>query len=160
MNKQKIISVFIQELQREFDTLSKAALEAREAATSEESKPENEYDTRSLEASYLAGAQAKRAAEIKDLIQKFKIIKPIEYTKDQPIGPTALVHVEIDASEKRLFFMIPIEGGQPVQVDNQEVTILSLQSPLGLELSKQKVGHSFVFKVKNNEREYEILKVE
>lgn len=159
MNKNSIIKVFINELEREFQTIAKSAMDAREEATSEETKPENEYDTRGLEASYLAGAQAKRANEIKDQIQKMRLLNPKDYTNGQPVGPTALVEAEIDGSEKRNFFMIPFEGGKPIEVDGQTVIVLSLNSPLGQELNNQKVGHAFSLKVKDNEREYEILSI-
>ena len=66
MKKQELISAFITQLERDLVTMKEAARNTLQAATHEESKAENEYDTRGLEASYLAGAQSKRAAEIED----------------------------------------------------------------------------------------------
>ncbi len=63
--------------------LKEAALATYEAATHEESKPENEYDTRGLEASYLAGAQAKRTAEIEELLI---ILKHLDVKKIHSAG--------------------------------------------------------------------------
>ena len=42
-----------------------------DAATNTESKPENKYDTRALEASYLAGAQQERLNEMKGMRRVF-----------------------------------------------------------------------------------------
>ena len=42
---------------------------ARDEATASESRPENQYDTRALEASYLAAGQGQRLAELKALRQ-------------------------------------------------------------------------------------------
>ncbi|MEZ4872724.1 MAG: hypothetical protein R2827_10915 [Bdellovibrionales bacterium] len=51
IEKSRIIQNIVEELKREFHTLAENAMEAREAAISEESKAENKYDTRGLEAS-------------------------------------------------------------------------------------------------------------
>ena len=159
MDKKKIISEIIKELEREFKTLSKAAKEARDEATHEETQAENEYDTRGLEASYLAGAQAKRADEIKTLIQIFSKLEPQDYDGDTPIGSTALVRTEIDGEDARWFFLIPHQGGINVTVDGNEIYAVSLDSPVGKELKEQGVGHAFTIKTKDSEIEYEVMQV-
>lgn len=159
MDKTKIISAMIKELEREYETLAKAAKDARDEATHEETQAENEYDTRGLEASYLAGAQAKRADEIKTLIQIYSKLEPLNYDENTPIGSTALVQTEVDGSDKRLFFLIPHQGGSIVNVDGKKVYTISLDSPVGRELKEQNVGHSFAIKTKDSEIEYEVIKV-
>ena len=159
MDKKKIISAIIKELEREFDTLSKAAQAARDEATHEETQAENEYDTRGLEASYLAGAQAKRADEIRTLIQIFGKLEPVDYAKDAPIGSTALVKTEVDGEDVRWFFLIPHQGGINVKVDGKAIYAVSLDSPVGKELKEQTVGHAFAIKTKDSEIEYEVTEV-
>ena len=61
-DKQAIIDRLVEKLQSEAEALVRAAQAAHEAATHEESRAEDHHDTRGLEASYLAGAQAQRAA--------------------------------------------------------------------------------------------------
>ena len=41
---------------------------SRDEATNAESRPENKYDTRALEASYLAAGQGARLADLKQLV--------------------------------------------------------------------------------------------
>jgi len=156
-NKKEILSELMKELTREYENLHRAALEAREAAISEEAKPENEYDTRGLEASYLAGAQAHRANEIKSLLALVKTMAPRSYTGDEPIGTMSLVKVRIDDQDERLFFMVPFESGHELKVKGSSILCLSLDSPLGRELKGQKVGHEFSFKVKDFEKDYEVI---
>ena len=60
INKSSLVDHIKKQLTEDFEILKAAALATYEDATHEESKPENEYDTRGLEASYLAGAQGKR----------------------------------------------------------------------------------------------------
>src|SRR3954468_24380675 len=62
--KRAIVTTLIEKLDTELANMRRAAKDAREAATHEEAKPENDKDTRALEASYLAGAQAARVREL------------------------------------------------------------------------------------------------
>ena len=92
MNKQKLVDIFIEQLEHDLIALKEAARATYEAATHEESKPENEYDTRGLEASYLAGAQAKRAGEIDEVLSLFRHLEFKSFGPQTPIAATALVH--------------------------------------------------------------------
>ena len=60
MNKRDLLNLFANKIAEDLLVMTKAALAAHEAATHSESKAEDQYDTRGLEASYLAGAQSKR----------------------------------------------------------------------------------------------------
>src|SRR5581483_11142644 len=60
MDKRRLVETVQQHLAEELATLMQAAKAAHEAATHEESKAEDQHDTRGLEASYLAGSGAAR----------------------------------------------------------------------------------------------------
>ena len=62
MNKRAIIKKIIAKLTGELEVYFRAAQYARDEATHEQNKAENKYDTRGLEASYLARGQSKQAA--------------------------------------------------------------------------------------------------
>ncbi|NBU22139.1 hypothetical protein EBS43_12140, partial [bacterium] len=62
IQKSQILASIVQKLNHELQTIELSAQAALEAATHEESKAEDQHDTRGLEASYLARAQASRAA--------------------------------------------------------------------------------------------------
>ncbi|MGZ5278690.1 MAG: hypothetical protein ACXWC9_02035, partial [Pseudobdellovibrionaceae bacterium] len=96
MNKQVLIQKIVVHLEKELVALKEAAIATYEAATNEESKPENEYDTRGLEASYLAGAQAKRVGEIEELIFIYKDLHVRSFSPDESIASTALVEVSLN----------------------------------------------------------------
>ena len=68
-----------------------AAEDARQAATHEESKAENKYDTRGLEASYLAAGQARRAAEIRAALAAWQALQMRAYDDTQGIQLGALI---------------------------------------------------------------------
>lgn len=160
IDKSKIIKAILTELMDKMNVLVTAALEAKEAATSPESKAENKYDTRGLEASYLAGAQAKRAADLKIQISDFQQLKMKDFDVESAIESTALVLVEVDGKEEKLFFMVPPQtGGSTVTVDDNKIQSLSVSSPLGQLFVGKKAEDVVEFAVGEAIREYEILEV-
>src|SRR5438034_11355545 len=72
MNKRAIIRKITAKLVSELEIYFRAAQFSRAEATHESSKAENKYDTRGLEASYLARGQSKQAAEIEAAIAEFE----------------------------------------------------------------------------------------
>lgn len=75
MNKNAVIDQIIRFIQEEITHASEAAKDAFEYATDADAKSEGKYDTRSLEASYLAGGQAQKAREWKDAYDDYLQLK-------------------------------------------------------------------------------------
>lgn len=149
----------MEQLEQDKIALLEATKATLEAATHEESKPENEYDTRGLEASYLAGAQSKRVAEIEEAYAICKNVQVRKFTKEDPIGPTAFVGLDLEG-KKSFVFLMPKVGGMTVRHEGKVIQVISGHSPLGEALSGQKVGGVAVVEKGDLVREYEILSVE
>jgi len=156
MGKQTILKVLLQQLQATLEDVIHAAQIARDAATNEESRPENKYDTRALEASYLAGAQAKRSEELKSTIQRLSLINLPEFTDDDNVALTALVNVMIDGSTQKTFFLLPSGGGTKVHVDGREIHIITPDSLVGDALLGKSTGEDFELTINGREFSYEI----
>lgn len=159
MNKAKLITQIILQLEENLQTNISAALATYEAATGEESQAENEYDTRGLEASYLAGAQAKRVGEIEEQLHIYRHLKPRSFSKNDPIDSTALVHVEHNG-KKSYVFLMPMAGGIALSVDGHAVQVITPLSPLGEALVGLKVGDVAIVDTASTSKEYSILAVE
>ena len=160
MNKQKVIQGFIEQLQKELVGLKAAALATYEAATHEESKPENEYDTRALEASYLAGAQAKRAGEIDEVLSLFQHLPFKTFTSSSPVSATALLELETH-SKRTYILLMPKGGGVSLHAESGElVQIVTPNSLLGEALLGLKQGDDTEIEVSGRVREYKILSVQ
>ncbi len=159
MNKQKIIAGFIDQLQKELITLKAAALATLEAATHEESKPENEYDTRALEASYLAGAQAKRAGEIDEVLSLFQHLEFKNFDAQSPISATALLELEGQGKRSHVLLM-PIGGGVTLRENGTTVQIVTPHSLLGEALLGLRQGEETEIDVGDKVREYKIISVQ
>lgn len=156
MNKKELIAAFITRLEDDLEMMKAAARATYEAATHEESKAENEYDTRGLEASYLAGAQAKRAAEIDEALSLFRGLTFAEFTDDDPVSSTALVSLDLDGKKSLVLFM-PKGGGLSAQLAGESVQIVTPSSSLGEALLGLKVGDVAEFEVGARTRECEVL---
>lgn len=160
----KILLAQIQSrLEVELEALKSAAQAAEEAATHEESKPENEYDTRGLEASYLAGAQRERVTELEAALQRVKGMAVKDFSASTPIALTALVEVET-VEGRAHFFILGIGAGYALQMNGQRVTVITPQSPLGKALTGKEVGDVVTVRIagapkENDERDYEVLAI-
>jgi hypothetical protein len=110
-----------------------AAKAAAEAATHEEAKPENDKDTRALEASYLAGAQASRARELEVVMNAIKFMPLKKFGPTDTIDASALVEL----STKAIYFIAPHGGGMKATVNGVAVTVITPDAPLGRALIGQ-----------------------
>jgi hypothetical protein len=158
MDKQKIIRAIVEQLEKDLVSLKAAALATYDAATNEESKPENEYDTRGLEASYLAGAQAKRVADVEELIYIFKDLKIKNYQATEAISSTALVEVSLNGKTS-MVFIIPKGGGLLLQAEGHSIQTVTPSSPLGEALMGLTCGDTASVETGNKVRDYKILAV-
>lgn len=158
MNKKKLVETILSQLEADLVAAKDSARISREAATNEESRPENEYDTRALEASYLAGAQSKRVVEIEELISIFKFVRIKDFAPDEAISSTALVEVELEGKHFFLFIMSK-GGGINLKVDNVSVQIVTPTSPLGETLLSLHAGDTALVEIGDTEKEYKILSV-
>lgn len=136
MPKQELLSRIVIRLQSELDLLTRAALATHAEATDEENKAEDKYDTRGLEASYLAHGQSKAADEAALAVAQFQSLTLRDFAVSEPIGLGALVSLN-DGSR---YFIGPRAGGTEIEVKGGSVMVITPQSPLGRELVGRRQG--------------------
>ncbi|CAN5443150.1 hypothetical protein BH23VER1_BH23VER1_35010 [soil metagenome] len=139
MDKAKLIKKIVASLEGRWKKLAKAANEAREGATDSENKSESKYDTRGLEASYLAAGQAEQAAELADAIGAVQALPVRDFAADDPIALSALVAVKFPG-ETFHYLMVPAAGGVEVEIDGTVITTLAPQSPMAKALLGKREG--------------------
>jgi hypothetical protein len=137
--KSALLEKIRMELKAGFERLSKAALDAHSAATDPDSKAEGKYDTRSLEASYLAAGQARQVDELADAVRVFEALKLPDFAMDEPIGMGALVEADM-GGETSLLLLVPAAGGMVLKMDGQEITLLTPASTLYQNLLGRRAG--------------------
>ncbi len=138
-----------------------------DAATHEESKAENQYDTRGLEASYLAGAQSERLAELQGMRLILAAMPLRDFTQLDAIAIGAVIEMDCDGTRSRYFLLQLAAGyslqiaddGQPGRMSTTSITTITTQSPLGRALLGKSVGDFLEVAIAGRTKEYEILSV-
>lgn len=158
MDKKSLVEKIIEKLESERQGLAAAARSTYEAATHEESEAEDQYDTRGLEASYLAGAQAKRVAELEQFILMLRFLDVKTFGEGTPISSTALVELDHDG-KITWCFLLPSGGGMTIDFNGTPIQIVTPKSPLGEALITRKAGDVALVDTGKETREYEIVSV-
>lgn len=137
--KDRLLDAIRAELRARFDRLTRAAKDAHAAATDPGSKAESKYDTRSLEASYLAAGQARQLDDLARDVSLFDAVTLPDFAIDDPVDAGALVEAELHG-ESTWFLLAPAAGGLEIAHDGLEITLLTPESALYQKLLGLRVG--------------------
>ncbi|AHL75567.1 elongation factor GreAB [Stutzerimonas stutzeri] len=157
MDKTHLQTLIIDKLLTDLRIAKDALKASHEAATHAESKAENKYDTRGLEAAYLADGQRRRVAEIEAALASYRNLSVRDLT-GEPIRLGALVSLEL-ASGFRWVFLGPDAAGMSVKVDQAEVLVISPHSPLGRALLGCREGDEGELLVDGRPQQYGVLTI-
>jgi transcription elongation GreA/GreB family factor len=159
INKRAILNKIIARLAGELEIYFRAAQFSRAEATHESNKAENKYDTRGLEASYLARGQSKQLADLEAAIAEFEKLGVKKFSATDAIGVGALVELE-QGGGRDFYFLGPRAGGTEIEHDRKEILVITPQSPLGEQLVGKKSGDTFSLKLGRETRIARIVGVE
>jgi transcription elongation GreA/GreB family factor len=154
--KKEIIQELIKRARVELLGLEASAKSNRDFATDQEFKAESKYDTRALEASYLASAEAKRVEELKLEIQ---ILEEVDVDASKKLGEISIgALVELSHKDQvRSYFLIPTAGGTIIKIKDDAVLVVSVFSPIGDALMGLKAQDEFEVETPKETRNYKIL---
>lgn len=141
MNKAAIVARIIGQLDAELERAARAARDAQAGATDPQSKAENKYDTRGLEASYLAHGQSRQALETAQARQQLAGMELRDFTPGDAVDLGALVEVEGEG-ERSWYLLAPAAGGRETMLGGNEVVVVTPVSPMGNALMGKHVGDS------------------
>jgi transcription elongation GreA/GreB family factor len=159
MDKTRLYHLIIDKLTSDLAMITRAALEAHANATDKENIPENKYDTLSLEASYLAQGQSKRAVEIERALSRFQKLKLQAFSEDSEVSMGALVCLEDPSGARRFLLIGPDAGGLVVKVGGHPVTVITPQSPVGQNLLSKFRGDPVALQFGGISAEFEITEI-
>lgn len=157
LDKARIIEAIAAELGRQLLSLAEAVQSATDGATDEHARPENKYDTRALELSYLAAGQTERIEALRQVIAQVRFYQPPEGLT--AVAPGALVEVSGDRLPRWLF-IAPFAASMTVQIGGAPVQVLSAQAPLARALLGRQPGEQVRFGAGAAAREIEVLGVD
>jgi transcription elongation GreA/GreB family factor len=141
MPKRALLDAIIAQLEAELAALTQAALATHAEATDEENKAEDKYDTRGLEASYLAHGQSKAAEEAATAVAQFRALPLRDFTAADAVGLGALVTLETGGKRSR-YFIGPRAGGTEITHEGLTILVITPSSPLGRQLVGRRPGDS------------------
>lgn len=125
-------------------------------ATETELKAEGKYDTRSIEAGYLAGAQLKRVEQAE---QELALLEEIDLDhSSETICVGSLVEIQYEEILRK-YFISSTSGGTMLKLDGEVILVISAFSPLGAEAIGLSEGDEFEVGVGEKLRTYKIRKV-
>lgn len=158
MNKRAVIQKIVAKLTSELEGYFRAARAAHAEATHEQNKAENKYDTRGLEAAYLARGQSRQAKEAEAAIAAFEKLEARTFQKGEAIDLGAVVELE-NKDEPAVYFIGPKAGGTEVVHDGREILVITPQSPLGEQLLGKKQGDSLQLSLAGARDRYRVVSV-
>ncbi len=159
MNKPALLEAIVARLAAELDLLTRAALATYAEATDEQNKAENKYDTRSLEASYLARGQSKVVDEAAQALDNFRALAPRDFAPGEPVALGAHVTAADAAGQHSHYFVGPRAGGIEVEFEQQTVMVITPQSPLGRQLVGRREGDIVPIERGGRRSEYRVVRV-
>lgn len=140
MNKLLLQQQVCDRLEADLASLIAAAEAAHQAATHEESKAENKYDTRGLEASYLAAGQSRRVAEIRRALAAWRAMQLRAYEDANGIQLGALVCLQGTDGRRQRLLLGPDGAGLKLPNEQGDILLISPHAPLGQQLLGQGPG--------------------
>lgn len=159
IDKQKLVQHIVGHLRSEAEHFAHAAQVAHADATDEESKAENKYDTRGLEAAYLAGAQGSMAAQAVRNMVGYEALVLQDFSNEKPIALTALVELESEEGMRSFYFLGPSGGGTKIEYDGISILLITPSSPVGARLLNRQVGDCIKVPAGKAVKEYEVVSV-
>jgi hypothetical protein len=158
MDKRALIRSLVASIEEEIARATQSAEQTRAGVVHEEARPENDKDTRALEASYLARGQAQRVVDLQAAQKRVAFMEVREFGPDDPIALSALVLLETD-DVARWYLLAAAGGGRRLQSDGIDVDVLTPESPLGRALAGRLSGEEVVLRTAGRARELIIAKV-
>lgn len=157
MKKEMVAQALLGHLKEEFDKAQEVYENSRGASQEADMAQEGKYDTRAIEAGYLAGALKKRVDE---LDMDVKMIEELieELPKGQKVQIGSLVELKFN-NQTRHYFITPTAGGTMLNVDGKGLLVISVFSPIGNEVLDLEAGDVFDVETGDITREYEVISV-
>lgn len=140
IDKKVLVTLIIKSLKQELSQAINAANEAHAAAVDDQSVAETQYDTLAIEASYLAEGQSRRVQELQEALLNYQELTLVAFDESKPIALSALVQLYADNKKQHWFFIGPAAGGFRCQLNQQQITVITPKSPIGLVLMREFEG--------------------
>ena len=131
--KQQLMVKIEQKICADILASQNALRSTKELASSEEFKAESKWDTRGIEAGYLAGAQERRVKELEIELITIKALSSNLRTQES-VNIGAIIW-----TNDRNYFITSQSGGFDIQVDSMLFKVISFKSPIYKKLLNEEI---------------------
>ena len=150
--------IIIQTLLEKLETLYKYTLKEMTVTSNAAFDPQAEkkdlrHDSVKVELNYLASSLSEKASGLEKEIRQLSAFSFLKYYESVSLGTIVTIN---NNGAKQILFILPAGGGQKIQFNNEEITVLSKTSPLYLAISGRRISSVTTF----NGRRIEIQKIE
>ena len=152
-SRASVLSAFREMVREELDALERVSAVTREEVTSDETRSEGKYDTRSTEASYLARGQAWRIASLRQLAAW---INALPNTPPQSAVACIGSLVALEGEEIEYMLLGPVGGSK---IDGCVVRLISPDSPVGSKVVGLQPGDDFEVKRPSGRAEFSVIEI-
>ena len=136
--KLSLLNIAKKELIHSLDVLRRAVEESHgNTTTGDQSKAEGKYDTRGIEASYLAKGQQEQLGQLEESMAKFEALKLVNEPDQVFVG--SLIVVSTDEGDRN-FLVLPAGGGMNIDLDDESYLVITPTSPIGEALLGKGIG--------------------
>jgi transcription elongation GreA/GreB family factor len=140
LEKAQVLGELRRALAEDLRAVTESQRATHEGATHEESRAENDKDTRGLEASYLARGLAQRVAELQASVAALERLSARLFEEHEAIAAGALVCLEGEDGEVSWYLLAPAGGGRRITSAGIEVRVVTPHSPVGAALLGRRSG--------------------
>ena len=141
--KTKLIEIIKKKIISELHSLEVASKSTRSYSQSDDLKSEGKYDTRAIEAKYLAEAQELR---VKTIRNELAIIEKLTNSSSRTVTIGSIVYCDNLA-----YFIIPISGQGTILDEEQKIQTISFNTQLAKEMIGLEVDDSFEHPISGKE---------
>lgn len=156
--KKKIIDELLAKVRAELTGLEQASQSAKEYVTGGDIKSDGKYDTRGIEAGYLAGAQGRRVEELKLELQMLEEIPIRDFSPQDEVAIGSLVDLSFKG-QTRKYFIAPTAGGTMLNIDGTPILVISTFSPIGDAVFGTSLGEEFELETPQELRVYKVQSI-
>lgn len=159
IDKEEVLRVLRELVADDLARASEAQRETQRGATHEEAKPENDKDTRALEATYLARGLAERVAALENAVAALSGLKLRAFDADTPLALGAIVTLASEHGPAAHYFLVPAGGGLKLTVGTSIITTVTTEAPLGRALLGAYEGDEVSVQTPQGARSLEVERV-
>ncbi|MDA8792895.1 hypothetical protein N9N67_06585 [Bacteriovoracaceae bacterium] len=153
-HKKHLIQETIAYLEQELEQASNALASTKSYSQSSDLKQEGKYDTRAIEAGYLAGAQKKRVEELRRDLAIMSNLDEKVLVKNDSISVFSVVELKDETDNISYYFLCSTPAPSSFQINGLKICSVTLESPFGQALINLKTDDDFSLEIGPEEREY------